>query len=80
MNLTSMNGERRLRLTERYMDPPGQAMPDCLIAARLANNLERVFREMGKPGVPTSSRASIGRPRKTPSWTATTATRRAASS
>ena len=31
-----------MRLTERYMDPPGQAMPDCLIAARLANNLERV--------------------------------------
>ena len=51
MNLTSMNGERRLRLTERYMDPPGQAMPDCLIAARLANELERVFREMGKSDV-----------------------------
>ena len=34
MNLTSMNGERRMRLTERYMDPPGPAMPDCLIAAR----------------------------------------------
>ena len=51
MNLTSMNGERRMRLTERYMDPPGQAMPDCLIAARLANNLERVFREMGKNDV-----------------------------
>ena len=48
MNLTSMNGERRMRLTERYMDPPGQAMPDCLIAARIANNMERVFREMGK--------------------------------
>ena len=48
MNLTSMNGERRMRLTERYMDPPGQAMPDCLIAARFANNLERVFRELGK--------------------------------
>ncbi len=48
MNLTSMNGERRMRLTERYMDPPGQAMPDCLIAARIANNLERVFREQGK--------------------------------
>ncbi len=48
MNLTSMNGERRMRLTERYMDPPGQAMPDCLIAARLANHLESVFREMGK--------------------------------
>mgnify|MGYP001031004799 CR=1 FL=1 len=51
MNLTSMNGERRMRLTERYMDPPGQAMPDCLIAARLANNLERVFREMGKKDI-----------------------------
>jgi arsenite oxidase large subunit len=47
MNLTSMNGERRMRLTERYMDPPGQSMPDCLIAARLANHLERVFRETG---------------------------------
>jgi len=48
MNLTSMNGERRMRLTERYMDPPGRAMPDCMIAARLANNFERVFRELGK--------------------------------
>jgi arsenite oxidase large subunit len=47
-NLTSMNGERRLRLTERYMDPPGQAMPDCLIAARIANHMERVLREQGK--------------------------------
>jgi arsenite oxidase large subunit len=50
MNLTSMNGERRMRLTERYMDPPGNAMPDCLIAARLANNMERVLREQGKAG------------------------------
>jgi arsenite oxidase large subunit len=48
MNLTSMNGERRMRLTERYMDPPGQSMPDCLIAARIANHMERVFREQGK--------------------------------
>jgi arsenite oxidase large subunit len=47
-NLTSMNGERRMRLTERYMDPPGSAMPDCLIAARIANNMERVLREQGK--------------------------------
>src|SRR5262245_59086255 len=32
MNLTSMNGERRMRLTERYMDPPGRIharRPDC---------------------------------------------------
>ncbi|MGA7324638.1 MAG: arsenate reductase (azurin) large subunit [Rhodomicrobium sp.] len=47
MNLTSMNGERRMRLTERYMDPPGHAMPDCLIAARIANHMERVLRAMG---------------------------------
>lgn len=47
MNLTSMNGERRMRLTERYMDPPGEAMPDCLIAARLANHMERVLAGMG---------------------------------
>ena len=47
MNLTSMNGERRLRLTEKYMDPPGEAMPDCLIAARLANALEESFRKAG---------------------------------
>ena len=51
MNLTSMNGERRMRLTERYMDPPGRAMPDCLIAARIANHMERVFREQGKADV-----------------------------
>ena len=43
-----MNGERRMRLTEKYMDPPGQAMPDSLIAARIANNMERVLREQGK--------------------------------
>jgi arsenite oxidase large subunit len=48
MNLTSMNGERRMRLTERYMDPPGQALPDCLIAARLAQALERSWRVAGK--------------------------------
>jgi arsenite oxidase large subunit len=47
MNLTSMNGERRMRLTERYMDPPGDSMPDCLIAARIANHMERTLREMG---------------------------------
>ena len=51
MNLTSMNGERRMRLVERYMDPPGQSMPDCLIAARIANHMERVYREMGMAAV-----------------------------
>lgn len=48
MNLTSMNGERRLRLVEKYMDGPGNARPDCLIAAGLAQHLERVLREAGR--------------------------------
>ncbi len=48
MNLTSMNGERRMRLVEKYMDGPGSAMPDCLIAAGIAQNLERVLREGGR--------------------------------
>jgi arsenite oxidase large subunit len=48
MNLTSMNGERRMRLVEKYMDGPGASMPDCLIAAKLAQNLERVLREEGR--------------------------------
>lgn len=47
MNLTSMNGERRMRLSERYMDPYGNSKPDCLIAAGIAGNMERVLREMG---------------------------------
>ncbi|MEX5728146.1 arsenite oxidase large subunit [Rhodovulum iodosum] len=48
MNLTSMNGERRLRLTEKYMDGPGSSKPDCLIAAGIAQHLERVLREEGR--------------------------------
>jgi len=48
MNLTSMNGERRMRLTERYMDPPGSAKPDCLIVAGLAQALQQSWRRAGK--------------------------------
>jgi len=50
-NLTSMNGERRMRLTERYMDPPGSALPDSLIVARIAQALERSWRGAGKTDV-----------------------------
>jgi arsenite oxidase large subunit len=42
-----MNGERRMRLTKRYMDPPCRPMPDCLITT----NMERVFRDMDKNDV-----------------------------
>jgi arsenite oxidase large subunit len=46
-----MNGERRMRLTERYMDPPGSALPDSLIVARIAQALERSWRAAGKSDV-----------------------------
>lgn len=49
MNLTSMNGERRMRLSERFMDPPGSALPDCLIAARIANTLKAMYQAQGRP-------------------------------
>ena len=48
MNLTSMNGERRMRLVEKYMDGPGSSKPDCLIAAGMAQHLEHVLREEGR--------------------------------
>lgn len=47
MNLTSMNGERRIRLSERFMDPPGAAIPDCLIAARVANTIKAMYQAEG---------------------------------
>jgi len=47
MNLTSMNGERRLRLSEKFMDAPGSALPDCLIAARIANALKAQYEAAG---------------------------------
>ncbi len=50
-NLTSMNGERRMRLTERYMDPPGSALADSLIVARIAQALERSWRAAGRSDV-----------------------------
>jgi arsenite oxidase large subunit len=51
MNLTSMNDERRMRLSERYMGPPGNSRPDCLIAAGLAQALEKSRRAAGKADV-----------------------------
>ncbi|MDN0084649.1 arsenate reductase (azurin) large subunit [Crenobacter sp. SG2305] len=48
MNLTSMNGERRMRLSEKFTDPPGSAKPDCLIAAAIANSLRQMYLAEGK--------------------------------
>lgn len=47
VEITAMNGERRIRLTERFMDPPGVAEGDALIAARLANALKSRYRAAG---------------------------------
>ncbi|MBQ4855867.1 arsenate reductase (azurin) large subunit [Rhodanobacter sp. B2A1Ga4] len=47
MNLTSMNGERRIRLSEQFIAPPGEAMPDCLIAARIAQTIAAMYRAEG---------------------------------
>jgi arsenite oxidase large subunit len=47
MNLTSMNGERRLRLSQKFMEPPGEALPDCLIAARIANAVKAGYEADG---------------------------------
>ncbi len=51
MNLTSMSGERRMRLSERFMDPPGSAKPDCLIAADIANTLKAMYAQEGNAGM-----------------------------
>jgi arsenite oxidase large subunit len=47
INLTSMNGERRLRLSEKFMDAPGVAKADCLIAADIANTLKAMYAKEG---------------------------------
>ena len=47
MNLTSMNGERRLRLSDKFMDAPGVARPDCLIAADIANTMKALYQKEG---------------------------------
>ena len=41
--LTSINGERRLRLYERFMDPPGKAIPDWKIISRFAKRLRELY-------------------------------------
>jgi len=47
INLTSMNGERRLRLSEKFMDAPGVGKADCLIAASIANTMKAMYQKEG---------------------------------
>ena len=43
MNLTSINGERRLRLYQRFVDPPGDAIPDWKIIGKFARRLNSLY-------------------------------------
>jgi arsenite oxidase large subunit len=47
MNLMSMNGERRMRLSDKFMEPPGEAKADCLIAADIANAIKATYEKQG---------------------------------
>ena len=69
MNLTSMNGERRMRLTQRFMDPPGEAKPDCLIAADIANTLKRMYEKENNAAMAARFSGSRGPPRRMRSTT-----------
>lgn len=51
INLTSMNGERRLRLSEKFMDAPGVAKADSLIAADIANTFKAMYQKEGNAGM-----------------------------
>ena len=81
MNLTSMNGERRMRL-DRALHGPARPV-DAGLPDRRAHRQPYgagVPRDGQGRRTPTSSRASTGRPKKTPSWTAITPMPAAASS
>jgi arsenite oxidase large subunit len=47
--LTSINGERRLRLYDRFMDPPGEAIPDWEIMARFARRIRELYLQDDNP-------------------------------
>jgi arsenite oxidase large subunit len=47
VNHTSMNGERRLRLTEKFMQAPGVALADCLIAGKIGSTLHAIYKTEG---------------------------------
>jgi len=45
--ITSINGERRLRLYEQIQDPPGEAKPDWAIMALMAQKIGQLYRDEG---------------------------------
>ncbi len=49
INLTSINGERRLRLYPKFMDAPGEALADWAILARFARRLRQLYLDDANP-------------------------------
>jgi arsenite oxidase large subunit len=47
LNMTTINGERRLRLYQKFMDPPGEAKPDWEIMALMARKLKSLYETAG---------------------------------
>mgnify|MGYP001227208460 FL=1 len=49
MNLTSINGERRLRLFQKFVEPPGDAIPDWQIMGKFARRLKTLYQDDRNP-------------------------------
>ncbi len=49
IDMTSINGERRLRLYPKFMDPPGEAQADWAIIARVARRLSALYEADNNP-------------------------------
>ncbi|MDH3668487.1 MAG: arsenate reductase (azurin) large subunit [Paracoccaceae bacterium] len=49
INMTSINGERRLRLYPKFMEPPGEALADWAIVARVARQLHDLYQADNNP-------------------------------
>jgi arsenite oxidase large subunit len=43
IDMTSINGERRLRLYQKFMEPPGQALADWAIIAQFARRMRALY-------------------------------------
>jgi arsenite oxidase large subunit len=43
LDMTSINGERRMRLYQKFMDPPGEAKPDWEIMALVAQRIAALY-------------------------------------
>lgn len=49
IDMTSINGERRLRLYQKFVEPPGDAVADWEIVARVARRLRALYSDDNNP-------------------------------